>query len=79
MNGTLFREGCGNKLVSVTSTYSYYFFGLGSGLVLLQIIAVILVSVQIWSIKANASRFPKKSYYPSGSMAASQAMLDQQY
>lgn len=77
MDGILHKEGCGEKLVIMTNRYSQYLFGLGCGIVLIQIIALILVSIFIWAIKSTGSnRFQSKAYY--GGSAASQAMLDQQ-
>lgn len=62
------------------NSYTPYLFGIGSLVVLFQILALILTSVLIYLVRsegAGAHFISKKSYY-SGS-AASQAMLaDQQ-
>lgn len=72
-------QGCSPILADAINTYSLYLFGLGSGIVLLQIIALVLTAILIYAVKSNGARLvSKKAYYASS--AASQSILaaDQQ-
>jgi len=77
----IYQEGCGPKLVRAINTYSQYVFGIGSGVVVIEIVSVILASCFLYFLRSRSSDglFGKKGadYYGQGS-TASDAMLGSQ-